>query len=160
MSDFEVTGADQLKRLAKALGEVDDVRFRKELHKGLRDAVTRQKPVVAQGLEKALPARLRARGAAVKQSVSVNASHDPGVTVAIRYGNAGRGIGAVNAKLINQQGILRHRVFGSNQWVDQRVGGQGWFDKGWQNAAPAVRAEIEKVVERLEDEIVQKARAR
>lgn len=158
MDDFEVRGAAELRRLAKALNDAADVELRKALTKGLRAAVTRHKPKVAEVLAEALPTALKAKGARVSQTVSVNAGRDPGVTVGIRFAAAGRGVGFANARLVNQRGEIRHRVFGGNVWVTQRVGGQGWFDKGWENAAPEIRAELERVMEQVADDVARKAR--
>lgn len=156
--DFEVKGADQFKQLSRALNEAADVELRKALSQGVRRAVKEHVPVAAEALAAALPIRLRPRGEKVSQSISINASHDPGVTVSIKYGSNKRGLGAVNAKMVNQSGQIRHRVFGSNRWVTQHVGGEGWFDKTWNASAPHVRAEIERVIQNVEDEVVRKAK--
>lgn len=154
--DFEIKGADQFKQLARALEDVD---MRKALQQGIRKAVKEHAPVAAEALAAVLPRRIKSKGEHVSQSISVNASRDPGVTVGIKYGaSSKRGIGAANAQLINRTGMLRHRVFGTNHWVDQHVGGQGWFDKSWTGVAPHVRAEIEHVVEDIEDAVVKKVK--
>lgn len=154
--DFEIKGADQFKQLARSLEDVD---LRKALQVGIRNAVKKHVPVASEALAAALPKRLKPRGEKVSQSISINASRDPGVTVAIKYGaSTKRGLGAQNALLVNRTGSIRHRVFGRNQWVTQHVGGEGWFDKSWNSVAPNVRAEIEHVIEDVENEIVRKAK--
>ncbi|NUP79886.1 MAG: hypothetical protein HOV96_20310, partial [Nonomuraea sp.] len=68
------------------------------------------------------------------------------------------GLGAVNAKLVNQRGTFRHPVYKTGAWVAQRTGGQGWFDKTYTNAAPRIRAELERVLGQVAEDIVRKAR--
>lgn len=164
MSDFEVKGADQFLRLSKALKAAGDTETRKALHKGLRDAVNDVKPKAAEALAEALPRALAARGKAVKQAVQVKTGNDPGVSVVVRYGKAGSGLGAVNAQLVNRQGKFRHPVFPDPEktrsgwhWVDQTVDGVGWFDKTYENAAPEIRRALEQVLENVVDDIVRKA---
>lgn len=156
--DFEVTGAGDFLRLSKALKAAGHGELRKALHKGLRDVVNDVKPQAATALADALPRRLRGKGQAVKQAVQVKTGRDAGVSVAVRYGKAGRGIGAANAQSINRDGKFRHRVFGSDRWVSQGTGGAGWFDKTYTNAAPEMRRALEKVLQDVADEIVRKAR--
>jgi hypothetical protein len=158
MSDFEVHGAEQFHRLSKALKQAGETEMRKALHKGLRDAVNKVKPEAADALSAALPGRLQGKGKRVRQAVQVKTGADPGISVVVRYGKAGSGLGAINAKLINQRGTFRHPVFGRHGWVAQSVGGQGWFDKTYTNAAPRIREELERVLEQVADDIVRKAR--
>lgn len=154
-----MTGADEFLRLSKALKLAGRGDMRKALHKGLRDVVNEVKPKAAEALADSLPSGLRGRGRAVKQAVQVKTGHDAGVSVAVRYGKAGRGIGAANAQRINRTGSFRHPVYGSDRWVSQDTrGGDGWFDKTYENAAPEMRAALEKVLECVLDDIVKKAR--
>jgi hypothetical protein len=158
-SDFEVRGADQFLRLSKALKDAGRSGMRKELHKGLRDAVNRVKPEAADALSAALPSGLRAKGKKVKQAVQVKTGSNPGVSVAVRYGRAGTGIGASNAKRLNQSGSFRHPVYGSGRWVSQsRPAATGWFDKTYTNKAPQLRADLERVLRRIADDIVWRGR--
>lgn len=158
-SDFEVRGADEFLRLSKALKAAGQGEVRKALHKGLRGVVNDVKPQAAAALADALPRRLAGRGRAVKQAVQVKTGRDPGVSVGVRYGKAGRGIGAANAQSINRSGSFRHRVFGSDRWVSQGTrDGVGWFDKTYMNAAPQMRVALEKVLQDVADDIIRKAR--
>lgn len=165
MNDFEVKGADQFLRLSKALKAAGDTETRKALHKGLRDAVNEVKPKAAEALAEALPTALESRGKAVKQAVQVKTGNDPGVSVVVRYGKAGRGLGASNAQRVNRHGVFRHPVFPDTEkarkdwrWIDQTVAGVGWFDKTYENAAPRMRATIQQVLEQVADDIVKRAR--
>ena len=76
----------------------------------------------------------------------------------MRYGKAGRGLGASNAQSINRAGTFRHPVYGTGAWVDQSTGGQGCFDKTYMNEAPEIRRDLEQAMETIVDEIVRKAR--
>lgn len=165
MTDFEVRGADQFLRLSKALKLAGATETRKALHKGLRDAVNREKPTAARALADALPSGLARKGTKVRQSVLVKTGADPGVTVGIPYGRTGSGkgttsaIGGVNAQLLNKTGTFRHPVFKTGRWVAQSAPGtKDWFDKTWTNKAPQVRDELERVLNQVSDDIVRKAR--
>lgn len=166
-SDFEVKGADQFLRFSKALKQGGETEARKALHKGLRDVANRVKPNVAKALADALPSRLASKGAKVRQAVQVKTGADPGVSVVVPYGRTGSGkgttsgLGAVNAQMINRSGKFRHPVYRMTgaAWVDQKVpAGLGWFDKGWTNKAPLIRAELALVLEQVADDIAKKAR--
>lgn len=156
--DFEVTGADQFLRLSKALKAAGETEMRKGLHRGMREAVNEVKPKAAAALSAALPSGLKGRGTGVKQSVQVRTGNDPGVSVVVSYGKAGRGLGATNAKSVNTTGTIRHPVYGKGAWVSQNVGGQGWFDKTYTNAAPGLRRALERVLEQVADDVVKKAK--
>lgn len=165
MIDFEVKGADQFLRLSKALKDAGQTDVRKALHKGLRDTANQVKPEVAKGLAEALPKALASKGQNVKQAIVVKTGRDPGVTAVVRYGKAGRGLGASNARMVNRSGQFRHPVYGSGEkvrkewaWVSQSVDGEGWFDKGWANQAPTIRKGLEAELERVADDIVRRAR--
>ncbi len=157
MGDFSVTGADDFLRLSKALKGVEP-ELRKELHKGLRDAANKAKPKAADALAEALPSGLSGRGKAVKQAVQVKTGSDPGVSIVMRYGKAGRGLGASNAQKVNKAGSFRHPVYRTGAWVEQSTGGEGWFDKTYMNEAPAIRRDLEQVMEDVIETIVRKAR--
>lgn len=163
--DFTVTGAEDFLKLSKALKAAGDTELRKALHKGLRDAANKAKPKAAEALAEALPTRLAAKGKAVKQAVQVKTGNDPGVSIVMRYGKAGRGIGTSNARQINRSGTFRHPVYGRPDktrkqwyWVDQPAKGEGWFDKTYTNEAPAIRRDLEQAMQSVVDEIVRKAR--
>lgn len=158
MIDIKVSGAQDFVRLSKALKQAGQTDLRKGLHKALKQTVDQHKETVAEALASALPSGLSARGAAVKQATQVKTGKNPGVTVGIRYGKAGRGLGAANAKLVNASGSIRHPVFSRSRWVAQSVGGSGWFDEGWRKAAPELRQELVAVLEDIANQVVRKVR--
>jgi hypothetical protein len=154
----EVTGADQFLRLSKALKEAGRTEMRKALHKGLRDGANRVKPEAAEALAAALPSGLADKGRRVKQAVQVKTGRDPGVSIVVRYGKAGTGLGATNAKQVNTAGTFRHPVYKTGAWVQQGAKSSGWFDKTYQNKAPALRRELARVIDDVADQVVQRAR--
>ncbi len=158
MSDFVIHGADDFLRLSKALKAAGRTGTRKELHKGLRDAANKAKPKAADALAAALPSGLAARGKSVHQAVRVKTGRDPGVSIVVQFGRAGRGLGGRNAQLVNQSGTFRHPVFGTGRWVSQRAGGSGWFDKTYMNEAPAIRADLARVLDDVVNKIVRDAK--
>lgn len=158
-ADFEVKGADDFLRLSKALKAAGQTELRKELHKALRDAARKAMPEAERNLAESLP-YLR-RGKAVSQVVRVRTGRDSGVTVGVAFGSKR----STNARLANARGVFRHPVFADGEktrkewaWVDQPVpGAKGWFDKAYTNAAPQIRREIERVLEKIADKIVREA---
>jgi hypothetical protein len=156
---FQVNGANDFLRLSKALKEAGEKELRKQLHKGLRDAVKKVMPDAEKKLAENLP---YLRGKAVNQVAQVKTGRDPGVTVGVRYGSRR----STNARLANSKGVFRHPVYADGEktrkqwrWVDQSVpGAKGWFDQTYLNAAPEIRRAIEVVMGDLINEIVRKAK--
>ena len=164
--DGSVKGAEDFLALSKALKAAGHTKLRKELHKAIRDGVRQHMPKTTEALQDALPSGLAARGKGVKQAAVVKTGRDPGVTVAVRYGKRGRGLGASNARMLNAQGQFRHPTYADVdkprkdwRWVNQSVAGaQGWFDEAWADAAPLVRRCLEAVMEDVADDIVRRAK--
>ena len=163
--DFiELRGADGFLKLSKALKQAGQTELRKQLHKGMRDAVNAYKPKAEEALQEKLPSGLKARGK-VRQRVQVKTGRDPGVSVVVPYGvtlsrGAGlrSGLAGSNARLLNKQGRLRHPTFGREPWVTQVVNGStGWFDDVWRDSAPAVRRELERQIQSVLDDIAREA---
>lgn len=159
-ADFEVRGADDFLRLSKACKGAGRTELRKELHKGVRDATKPLLPKAARALAAGLPPRVASRGVKVKQVVQVRTGSDPGVTIGVRYGARGTGLGASNARLANRQGVIRHPLFGDREkWFNTPVpGALGWFDDTYSAGAPVARAAIEHSMERVVQKIIEEAR--
>lgn len=161
MADFEVTGAEDFLKLSKALKEAGNKGVRRELNKGLQDAVKPLLPGAAERLAAALPSGLQGRGRRVKQVVQVKTGRDPGVTVAVRYGKRGSGgLGASNAQLANRQGLIRHPLYGNREkWFSTKAPGtQGWFDDYWREHAREALPASEKAMQHVIDKIVREAK--
>jgi hypothetical protein len=156
--DFiELRGADGFLKLSKALKQAGETKMRTRLHKGMRDVVTRHKPKVDEALAAVLPSGLQDR-AKVRQVIRVKTGGDPGVSVGIPFGKRTRGgLGATNARMLNNQGMIRHPTFGQEPWVNQVIGGAGFFDNTWRSVAPAARRELELEIQAVLDEIVREA---
>lgn len=154
MSDVE-----DFVRLSKALKNAGRKAERQELHKGLRDAAKRVLPRAQKRLADGLPARLRDRGAKVKQVVQVKTGNDPGVTIAVRYGPRGRGLGASNAQLANRLGQIRHPLYGNRErWFNTAVpGAKDWFDGTYRDSAGEIRRDLAEAQQRVIDKIVREA---
>lgn len=162
---LEVRGADDFLRLSKHLKVTGQKDLRKELHKGLRESVKPHTKKATDRLASALPSGLSGKGKATKQQVKVKTGRDPGVSVVVRYGKAGRGIGASNARMLNRQGRFRHPVFarggsrGGWPWAAQSVpGARGWFDDTYRRAAPDIRKELGGVLDDVAQQIVDKSK--
>jgi hypothetical protein len=158
VADFiELRGAEGFLKLSKALKQAGQTELRKGLHKGMRDAVKAYKPKAEEALATVLPSGLQGRSK-VRQVIRVRTGADPGVSVAVPFGKRSRsGLGASNARMLNNQGALRHPTFGHPPWVNQPVGGTGWFDDTWRASAPAVRRELELQIQAVLNQIVREA---
>jgi hypothetical protein len=160
--DFQIKGAEQFLRLSKALKQAGEKELRKELNKNLKDAT---KPLIKEtqaAFADAVPSPLRSRASNTKQTVQVRTGRDAGVGIAVKYGKAGRGMGASNARLANQRGQIRHPVFGNRGvWANTPVpSAQGWFDNTLQRGAPTVRPFIEDALDAVARKVVDQARRR
>lgn len=153
MLQIETTGADQLRVMARRIRQVGDPRqVRKDLTKGLKDGA---KPAAdrVKAAAMALPARpgrgtgLRRRMAAATSVQVRTGGRDP--AVAVRISRARMGAQAALPKVTNE-GHWRHPVFGNRgRWVVQRSQ-PGWFDNAARSGAPAVRTELQKVLDDME----------
>lgn len=164
MVDVVVRGTEDLLRLSKALKEAGHGGrggLRADLSKGVRAAVRPAQVKAGEALDAALPSGLRGQGRRVKQTTRIRTGSDPGVTTGLAYGKKNRGsIGASNARLINQRGVLRHPVFGNRQrWATTRTGGLGWFDRSMRSSAPQARASIQAAMQDTANTVVRRAKA-
>ena len=156
---IEIRGADGFLKLSKALKQAGETELRKGLHKGMRGAVSKHKPKAEARLDEVLPSGLKDR-AKVRQAIRVKTGGNPGVSVVVPYGKrAAHGLGASNARMLNNQGAIRRPTFGREPWVTQPIdGGAGWFDEVWQVATPEVRRALEQEVQAVLEQIVRGAR--
>lgn len=154
---IQMREAEDFIRLSKALKHAGQVVLRRELNKALRQAVKPMLPLAQQALADALPTgELQNRGGKVKQAVLVKTGRNPGVTIGIRYGRRGRGLGASNARLANRTGQLRHPLFGNRQrWFNTPVPrAQGWFDNTHAHNAALVLPGIDRALQSVADQVV------
>ena len=152
MSDFSISGADDFRRLSKALKVAGRTDMRKQLHKGMKDAV---KPLIPKARESARDRLPRTGGL---NEVVAKAPIRPQV----RTGRNAYGVRIVvgnrpGARGANR-GKIRHPVFGDREhWEDQDVP-PGWFDDVMEAGSPAIRKEVQSALERVLDDIVKGAK--
>lgn len=161
-----MAGAEDFYALSKALkaaGRTGKGSLRNELHAELRKAMKPLAKVGQKALSDAAPAGVAQRGLRTKHVVQVKTGSDPAITLGIRYGKRGTGLGASNVRRLNNQGIIRHPVFADTAkvrkqwtWVNQPVpGAQGSWDDAVRRAAPRiVRPRLDAAVERVLDKVI------
>jgi hypothetical protein len=139
VADAQVTGADDLERLARRLRAAAAGELRKDLLRGIRTAA---KPMVANVRDSAgrLPHRggLAARIAAEKYAVRTRLT---GENAGVRISSNGRrGLREIN------KGLVRHPVHGNRHaWVTQRVE-PGFFTDPLEHDVGTVRIALHRVM--------------
>lgn len=154
---IQMREADDFFRLSKALKHAGQTVLRRELNKELKEAVKPMLPLAQKAFADALPpGELQDRGGKVKQVVLVKTGRNPGVTIGIRYGKRGRGLGASNARLANRTGQVRHPLYGDrNHWYNTPVPrAQGWFDNTHAENAPLALPGIDRALQNVADQVV------
>ena len=136
---IEIRGAEQLATLSKRLKEAGDKDLKKELSAGIRQAMEPLKQEVRQSALRTLPQRGGLARRTAKTSLRVTRSAR-GIRL---VGKSSDSIRRMNS------GTIRHPVFGNRSvWVDQRIP-PGWWDRPTQSAAPQVRADLLKAMDRV-----------
>lgn len=150
--DIQVEGAEQYKQLAKRLRRAGERDLLKQLNRSIR---TTTKPLLAAQKRsvKALPSRgpkhtrLRARTAgATRLQVRSGGTR---VGVALRVGR--RADLGLLPRYMNR-GKWRHRVYGMNVWVTQRMP-KDWFDRPAKKGARVVRRGLVRALDDVADKI-------
>lgn len=144
--EVKVEGADQLHKVYKEINTLGSKDLRKKLTKAIRDATVPTKDSIKQTELAKLPKRggLAARQARNRISNRVRMSQrDPGVSINI--------ISEYDLAQINR-GRLRHRVFGTNTWVNQKIP-PGVVTEPIDETKPrvqeAIKDELRKIADRL-----------
>jgi hypothetical protein len=151
---LEVTGADKLARLSKALREAGDKDLKSELGKGLRRAVRPMRETFKAGALGFLPfrgglAEEIADGMRFRTKIRTSGKS---VGVRVVASLPGHDLNAMN------RGRLRHPVYGNRRnWVNQQIRPAWWDDSGLV-AAPAVRVELVKAIDEVAAKLEAKAR--
>lgn len=147
--NFRIEGAERFLRLSKALKAAGQTELRKELNKSLKDAV---KPLIPK-VKDAARTKLPQRGGLAKKVASAP------VRPQVRTGQATAGVRLVvgkrrgSAAASANRGVVRHPVFGRNQWVEQRVE-PGWFDATLEAEAPGeTKRAIEQALEAMAEKV-------
>lgn len=160
MADIEVTGLDDLVRVARALKAAGDEGkgLRKELYAGLNRAT---KPVRADLKSAVSPSLPQGGGLAAlvaqrsRFSVSTRTAQR---TTSVRI--VARGKGRRTLQSATQQGEIRHKVFGRpDSWVTQTAGvTPGLLAEQFEHDKPVVRREVLAAIDRVRAQIYRGAR--
>lgn len=146
MIEPSIRGADQLGDLARALRREGESGkgLKRELYKGLQRAT---KPLKAKAQEAAAQSLPKSGG--LNQVVAAKSK----ITTRIMTGSSPRvSIQAKGVGVSTDKGFVRHRVFGGNTWVTQRVEG-GWFTETMQDSASVVAKELNDAIDDVADRI-------
>jgi len=137
VTDFKITGADDLEKLARRLKEEGRDDLRKELLRGIRDAGKDTIPKVREEMLRSLPRRGGFAAEAAKAPI--------GVRTRATGKNAGVRIARTRGDWLNR-GRLRHPLYGNRgHWYQQAVP-SGWFERAIEGDAPQIRAAVIKVM--------------
>ncbi len=145
MTDFVITGAEQLQRLTRRIRDSGDKNLRRELAKALNRATKKPKADARANARQRLPRRGGLAELVAKSKLST------------RNRTQGRGNPVLQIVAVNQDnirninaGTVRHPVFGHHdRWVNQPVT-KGWFSDAMKGAAPEVRKELAVALSELE----------
>jgi hypothetical protein len=136
--------ASELESIARHLRRAGDGDLVRELTAAMRRAVIPVQDQIRAGLRPRLPDRYAATlDAGIRLGVNVRTGErNPGVSVTAQAtGGKGRKLRRLDA------GLLSHPVYGNREvWRTQRVE-PGWFTGPAEDAAPDVRAELERALE-------------
>lgn len=146
--------ANDFLKVSKALKDAGEKGLRRELHRNVRVAVKPLIPKARAAARAELPKRgglnRRVAGSPMRTKVSTGRNRY-GVRIEV-IAAGGRGARRSN------RGVIRHPVFGNRErWVDQRVP-DGWFDDTMRAAAPAIRRDVEKAIEKTLNDIARRGR--
>lgn len=149
-ADLNVYGAAKLGAVAKRLKETGDKDLRKELYRGIQRAAKPVRPALVEAARRNLPKRGGVNeyvAAYLKTRISTLANRPNDAAVRVTTTRKDVDIRGIN------RGRLRHPVFGNRKvWADTRVKA-GWFQETVKAEAPAIRAEIVKVLDEVAEKI-------
>lgn len=140
-----IKGADDFLKLSKALKAAGQTEFRKELHKGMRNAARPLIPEIRDAARQKLPHRGGLNERIAKKPYQAQ----------VRTGSSTAGVRIVGSKVeprINAQGRVAHPVFGRtgkpkkpggrNTVVQQVPAARGYFDRTLQEKGPQIRVAV------------------
>lgn len=146
-----ITGSAQLHQVMQRLKETGNEGLGKGMAAGLRLAAESLKPAVLAEVPRSMPGRYAAvLSRSLQFRISVrDFKHVARATWRV-YGDGRREKRDVPAL---NRGVLRHPLFGNREyWVDQRVR-RGFVDRPADRLAPAVRREMQVVIDKVADKI-------
>jgi len=138
------SGELKLARVGNAIKATGDKGLQRALRQAMQRSVKPLKAAARYGALRTLPVRggLAERVAAAKFSARVT-------TAGSRVGVRITGASADNLRRMDEEGLVRHPVFGNrHNWVDEKVR-PGWFIDAEEGKAPEVRDNIDKELDAL-----------
>lgn len=154
MAGLEITGADKLDVLAKALKQYGDKGLEKELYSSINRSV---KPLVTD-VKRATPRYLPRRYALeLAKSLRVTVTRRQGRVTGVRLiGTAKTPEGKKRDLASLNRGRLRHPLYGNRKhWYDQQVS-PNWWDDPLIKGATKVRKEIVKSLDDVAKKLARK----
>jgi hypothetical protein len=144
-SSFEVHGAREIARVARALAQAGDAGkgFRRELYSGLNRVTKDTRRDMKAAIEPALPHR-GGLAAKVAKSASVTATASlRGNNVGVRIRARRRGVKGPSLRRMNK-GEFRHPLYGNRGvWVSQTAGVKAKFlDDAFAHSKPKIRIAV------------------
>ena len=137
------SGAEDLRRLGQALKELGDKEIRKETLRALKAPAKRLGEDARDRAGTVLPGGLGEYIAGTRVTVQARMS---GQNASIRVRGVRRKQGGLVDLDAIDRGRLRHPLFGDRRhWYTQQVQ-PGWWTKAMEAGAPAVRAELARVI--------------
>lgn len=137
--DIRVTGAEQLRALARDVRAAGDKGIRREMYRGIQRATKPLKAAAQASALEHLPAGggLNRRVAGARMSTRTRTGGaNPGVRIVAREGKASIDLAALD------RGRLRHPLYGNRRyWYLQRVP-DGWWSRPMTQGADTVRREL------------------
>lgn len=149
---MRVTGGEDFLKVSKALKAAGRTGLRKALHKGLQEGAKPLIPGARDSARRTLPQSggLAGQVAKAPMRVRVRTGATPGVAVVVGKNRSG-------ARAANR-GQVAHPVFGNrDRWVRQAVP-DDWFDGYMERNAPKVRPDLQRVIDRVLDDVVKGVR--
>lgn len=147
VADIRIEGTEKFVALSRALRRHGSKELRGELTKGITQATKPLKKQAKDSARTSLPRRggLARRVARTSLPTKRRTGNNPGVRIEAKPN-------AVNDPGRIDRGRIKHPVFGRGPWVLQDVQ-RGWFTEPMEGAAPEVRQELVKVIDRMIDKI-------
>lgn len=150
VADLNLRGMQELKHVGELMKDAPQD-LRREMFRGINRATKEPRRQTLQELSERLPDSGGA-SSVIRKDTKLNTKRN------MRGRNVGVRIVAKSPRTVqrmNNQGILRHPVFGNRSvWVNQDVRGlHGWFDEPLQQSSPQVRQEILEALDRAVSQI-------
>lgn len=147
VAELRIEGADKFGKLAKALRQAGDKELRKELYRGINQAVKPLTEAVKKGTASYFPRRYAVE---LTRTLKVTARRRGGRDPSIRLqGKAKTKQGKERNLAALNRGRLRHPLYGDRRhWFNQEVS-QGFWDEPLLEGADQVREDVVNVLDEI-----------